>query len=53
MHIPYAVLLIKALKKYRDANEGKDPKSFAEKKDFKTNYLRKMGEKLETAGNFE
>jgi hypothetical protein len=35
IHTPYAVLLIKAVTKWRAENEGKLPAKFAEKKAFK------------------
>ncbi|KAL3904058.1 MAG: hypothetical protein SGILL_010213, partial [Bacillariaceae sp.] len=52
-HVPYPILLYKAAQAFKNANGGVLPKTFAEKQDFKTNYLRKMSRDMDKEVNFE
>ena len=36
MHVPYAVILYKYLQQWKATHEGKPPKNYREKQDFKT-----------------
>ena len=36
MHVPYAVILYKYLQQWKATHEGKPPKNYDEKRDFKT-----------------
>ena len=50
-HTPYAVILIQAIKKWRAENDGKDPKTFPEKKKFREETIKSLA-KFGGAQNF-
>ena len=57
-HVPYPVLLAKAMQEYRKANQKKNdekvlPKTFAEKQDFVNNYIKPMARDTDKELNFQ
>jgi len=59
-HVPYPVLLVKAMQNYQKANQGDGsnsskvlPKSFAQKQDFVNNYVKPMARDCNMELNFQ
>jgi amyloid beta precursor protein binding protein 1 len=55
-HVPYPVLLAKAMQEYRKANGGDTtilPKTFAQKQDFVNNYVKPMARDCDKELNFQ
>eukprot|EP00531_Pseudo-nitzschia_arenysensis_P017843 CAMPEP_0116137140 /NCGR_PEP_ID=MMETSP0329-20121206/12098_1 /TAXON_ID=697910 /ORGANISM="Pseudo-nitzschia arenysensis, Strain B593" /LENGTH=598 /DNA_ID=CAMNT_0003632053 /DNA_START=76 /DNA_END=1872 /DNA_ORIENTATION=+ len=59
-HVPYPVLLAKAMQNYQKANQGEEsdaskvfPKTFAQKQDFVNNYVKTMARDYNKELNFQ
>lgn len=51
-HVPYVVLLVQAIEQYRAQNDGKEPKSFAEKNSFK-DFIKSLAKDYGKELNFK
>lgn len=51
-HVPYVIILLQALKIWKDSHDGQKPKSFAEKDEFKKFIKEKMAMKYYEENNF-
>jgi NEDD8-activating enzyme E1 regulatory subunit len=51
-HVPFVVILLKAIKKWKLQNDGKVPKSFAEKQEFKDKCVKSLALDFSKEVNF-
>ena len=52
-HVPFVIILIKAIQQWQNDHEGKLPLTFKEKEDFKDNYVKAMSRDYSKEVNFE
>jgi len=52
-HVPFVIILFKAVSSWRVDHEGKLPKSFSDKEKFKTEYIKAKARDFENEMNFQ
>jgi len=52
-HVPFVIILFKAISSWRVDHEGKLPKSFSDKEKFKTEYIKAKARDFENEMNFQ